>query len=293
MSEIRFAKNGDLARLKEIWKLCFGDSDQDIDFYYANRYQEDETLLLLQQGEIAAMLTMLPIRVNTVAGRSVNSTMLYAIATHPQYQRRGYAAQLIEAACHYSSQKGNTFSVLVPAEKRLFDYYRNQGFQDGFYLREMSFGRERLESFPIVENNCTIKSISSQEYNLIRERQLSGKVYVSYTVEEIDYQRKMSQQSGADIYGMEMEGVKGCAIIEIIEQGKVYIKELLIADRFLATAVRHIARLLPSAEYQLHLPPFLGSQFPGSIRPFGMIKANQGDPEITPVLSGYLGLAFD
>ncbi|MDD2556294.1 MAG: GNAT family N-acetyltransferase [Syntrophaceticus sp.] len=294
MSEIRFAKKGEIARQKEIWKLCFGDSDQYIDFYYANRYKEDETLLLLQEGEIVSMLTILPIRVNTSTGQGLNSTMLYAIATHPKHQHRGYASQLIESACCHLNQKNNVFSVLVPAGKNLFDYYRHQGFQDGFFIHEISFDWKRLELLPIVENNCTIKSISPQEYNMRRENQLSGKFYVSYTAEDIDYQRKLSQQSGADIYGIEIEGVQGCAVIELLDQGKVFIKELLIADHLLSTAVRHIARLLPSREYILRTPSFLGRQLEGSIRPFGMIRANQGiPPEITPEVFGYLGLAFD
>jgi hypothetical protein len=149
---------------------------------------------------------------------------------------------------------------------------------------------------PRGANDCTIKSISPQEYNQIREEQLSGKIYVSYTAEDIDYQRELSQQSGADIYGLEIEGAEGCAVIELLDQGKVFIKELLITDHLLPTAVRHIAQLLPSREYILRTPPFLGRQLEGPIRPFGMIRANQGiDPQVTPEGegSGYLGLAFD
>ena len=116
---------------------------------------------------------------------------------------------------------------------------------------------------PRGANNCTIKSISPQEYNLKREKQLSGKFHVSYTAEDIDYQRKLSQQSGADIYGIEIEEVGGCAVIELLEQDKVLIKELLIADHLLPTAVRHIARLLPFREYILRTPPFLGRQLEG------------------------------
>jgi predicted acetyltransferase len=294
MIEIRFAKMGETVRQKEIWKLCFGDSEQYIDFYYANRYKEDETLLLLQEGEIAAMLTMLPIRINTPTGRSLNSTMMYAIATHPKYRHRGYASQLMESACHHLSQKDHFFSVLVTAGKKLFDFYRHQGFQDGFYIREVSFDWNELEALPIGKNNCTIKSISPEEYNLKREKQLNGKFYVSYSDEDIDYQRKLSQQSGADIYGIEIEGVQGCAVIELLDQDKVFIKELLIADHLLSTAVPHIARLLPSDEYILRTPPFLGRELSSSIRPFGMFRLNQGfQPEIIPEGSGYLGLAFD
>lgn len=294
MREVRFAEKGETARQKEIWKLCFGDSDQYIDFYYNNRYQEDETLLLLEGGEIAAMLTMLPIRVITSNGVSLNSIMVYALATHPKYRHRGYATRLLEFASHYLGQQENFFSILVPAGKKLFDYYRSQGFRDFFYIRQVSFDRKKVESLPFGANSCTITSISPQEYNLRREKELSGKLYVSYSIEDIDYQRKLSQRSGADIYGLEVGGAQGCAVIEMLDKDRVFIKELLIADQFIPTAVRHIAQLLPAEKYILRTPPFLGSQLEGSIRPFGMIRANQGvEPGIIPDSPGYLGLAFD
>ena len=294
MIEVRFAEKGETARQKEIWKLSFGDSAQYIDFYYTHRYREDETLLLLEGGEIAAMLTMLPVRVTASSGASLNSAMLYALATHPEYRHRGYASRLLEFASHHLGQQGIFFSVIVPAGKKLFDYYRSKGFRDFFFVRQLSFDRKRLESLPVGGNNCTITAISPQEYNLVREKLLSGKIHVSYSIEDIDYQCKLSQLSGADIYGIAVEGTQGCAVIEMRGKDKVLIKELLIADQFIPTAVRHIAQLLPAEKYILRTPPFSGSQLEGSIRPFGMIRANQGiDPELIPDGPGYLGLAFD
>jgi len=294
MIEIRFAKKGETTRQKEIWKLSFGDSDQYIDFYYTHRYQEDETLLLLEGGEIATMLTLLPVRVITSTGASLNSTMVYALATHPQYRYRGYATRLLEFASRHLGQQENFFSVIVPAGKKLFDYYRSQGFRDFFFVRQLSFHRQKLESLPVGANSCTITGISPQEYNLIREKQLSGKTHVSYSIEDIDYQRKLSQRSGADIYGLAVEGTQGCAVIEMLGKDRVLIKELLIADHFIPTAVRQIAQLLPAEKYILRTPPFLGNRLEGSIRPFGMIRANQGvDPATIPDGPGYLGLAFD
>lgn len=293
LSEIRFAKKGETARQKEIWKLCFGDSDEYIDFYFANRYKEDETLLL-QDGEIAAMLTMLPIRVVTSTGRSLKSAMLYAIATHPQYQHRGYATRMIEFVRRYLKKRGDYFSVLVPSGRQLFEFYRHQGYQDGFYIREVSFDRQKLKSLLTGSFHCTIMSVSPQEYNRKREKQLSGKRYVAYSIEDISYQKKLSQQSGADIYGLDIDGVQGCAVIEKLNVDKVMIKELLIADELLPTAVQHIAQLLPAKEYILRTPPYLGRRLGGSVRPYGMIKKNQEiDLEITPEGFGYLGLAFD
>ncbi|MGE5380745.1 MAG: GNAT family N-acetyltransferase, partial [Methylocystaceae bacterium] len=89
MSEIRLAKAGEIARQKEIWKLCFGDPDQYIDFFYANRYHEQDTMVLIEEEIIVSMLTMIPVEIVAINQEHLHATMLYAIATHPQYQHQG------------------------------------------------------------------------------------------------------------------------------------------------------------------------------------------------------------
>lgn len=295
MSEIRLARKGEVARQKEIWKLCFGDSDQSIDFFYANRYIEDKTVLLLQDGEILAMLTILPIKMVTADERSFNSAMLYAIATHPLYQNRGLATQLLDFTHQYLKETHHVFSVLVPAERQLFDFYSNQGYQTGFYIREFLFTRERMESLPIGEaGQCTITAIAPEVYNQRRNKQLRGRLHIAYSDEEIIYQKKLSQRSGADIYGIEVGEVQGCAAVERLSPDKIFIKEILIPDEAFAVAAKHIAQLLEAKEYVMRAPAFLGEQLEGAIRPFGMIRTNQEmDLRITPEDLGYLGLAFD
>jgi GNAT superfamily N-acetyltransferase len=295
MSEIRLARKGDLARQKAIWKLCFGDSDHYIDFYYANRYQEDETVLLLEDGEILTMLTMLPIKIKGSNKRTYNSTMLYAIATHPQYQNRGFATQLINFTHQHLRKKKNAFSVLVPSEKHLFDFYRQQGYQDGFYIREASFTGERIERWDFNEScPCIVSKISPEDYNQRRNEQLSGKLYVAYTDDEISYQEKLSQQFGGDLFGIAIDEVQGCVAIERLKSDQVFIRELLIPEQLIPAAVKQIARLSPAKQYVLRTPSFLGQQLEGTIRPFGMIRMIQdSDLEITADNQGYLGFAFD
>jgi len=145
-----------------------------------------------------------------------------------------------------------------------------------------------------------VNSSSLQRWKLAKEafREVRHGFYefvsIVVIIGDIDYQRKLSQMSGADIYGIAVEGTQGCAVIEMRGKDKVLIKELLIADQFIPTAVRQIAQLLPAEKYILRTPPFLGSRLEGTIRLFGMIRANQGvDPESIPDGPGYLGLAFD
>lgn len=294
--EIRLAQKGEVDPLKDIWKRCFRDPDSYIDFYFANRYKESETVVMLCDGEIVAMLTMISVRTVFSDDRSIKTAMLYAIATHPEYQNRGYSTKLMEFSNQYlHNSKKNELSVLVPAKRELFDYYRKQGYQNGFYIRESVLSRDRVDRLLIFKSfDCRISPIIPEEYNRIRNSQLSGRLFIAYHNEDIAYQKKLSQQSGANIYALDIEGSQGCLTVERITADKVLIKEILLPEDYINTALKQIVKHLSAKEYILRTPPYLGERLGGLIRPFGMIKVDrESDLAITPEDLGYLGIAFD
>jgi GNAT superfamily N-acetyltransferase len=295
MIDIRLAKKDEINHLKEIWKLCFGDEDSFIDFFYNTRYIEDETLVLLQSNTITAMLTMIPVEIGAPNKRSMSSTMLYAIATHPNYQNNGFATQLIEFSHQYLGLNIQQASILVPAEKNLFAFYRKLGYEQAFYIRELLLSRDRISRWEI-QPMCPVlvTPISSEEYNRRRNIQLHRRLSVSYKNEEVAYQKKLSQLSGADIYAVDIGDLQGCVTIERANSDKVIIKEMLIQEEHIPEVLKEILRMIPAMEYILRLPAYLGESLGGIIRPFGMIKFNSEIKiEITQDQFGYLGLAFD
>lgn len=296
MSKIRLAQKDETAQQKEIWKRCFGDPDSYIDFYYSNRYKEDETLLLLHDDEISAMLTRISVRTVIPDGQSFATVMLYAIATHPKYQNQGFASQLINFSDQHLGAKKNELSILVPAQKQLFNYYRKQGFQDAFYVQESLLSSEQIEALSISRSNsCTISAATPAEYNFRRDKQLKGSFYISYAEEDIAYQKKLSQQSGADIYAVDTENIQGCLTVERITAEKIFIKELLLPEDCIFDALKKVAQCLPAKEYFLRTPGCfkISEQLGGSIRSFGMIKFPRDIDLIRQDERGYLGLAFD
>lgn len=295
MSEVRLAQKGEIDRQKKIWKLCFGDEDKYIDLHYANRYKEDETVLLLSNGEINAMLTIIPVKIVTPNLHSYDSVMLYAIATHPQYWNKGLASQLMDFTNEHLRLKKQVFSFLVPAEQQLFEFYYKQGYQVGFYLREVILTREMIENLPI-RKYCQglVSAISPAEYNRRRIKQTDGKLYISYADEDIAYQKELSKLSGADIYALDFAEIQGCVAIERVTLDKVFIKEILLPEELINLAIKLIAQLISAKEYVVRTPSFLGEDLGGTIRPFGMFRVLNGtEVEILPSESGYLGLAFD
>ena len=293
--EIRPAGKGDADRQKKIWKLCFGDDDAYIDFYFANRYREDKTLLMLLDGEIVSMLTIIPVEVVTADGRTFPSAMQYAIATHPEYRGRGFASRLMGFCDRYLKQNCMEMSVLVPAEERLFDFYGKRGYKKGFYIREISVAAGFVKELTAdTASRPLMMPASPWEYNIRRNSQLKGSFYVAYQDEDIAYQKKLSVRTGADIYTIGIEGIYGCAAVERIDPDRVLIKELLVPEHIISQCLGQIAERLPAAEYVLRLPAYRGGGLGGTVRPFGMVKSYRYTENGTAAdRYGYLGIAFD
>jgi predicted acetyltransferase len=300
MINVRLAQKCEVEKLKEIWKLSFiGDSDENIENYYNYCFREEETMLLLYDEEIASMLTMLPVKLTEEDLKRRNSTMVYAVATHPKYRKRGFATKLMNFTHQYLQDKNNVFSLLVPEGEHLFGFYRQLGYEDGFYVRESLLTKDDIET-QTVDNieSCSIKKAEAAEYNLIRNRCLQGKQYISYDDKDIAYQKIISKQAGADIYRLQIGEIEGCAAIERLSQDKIIIKEILIPDQLLMIAVEQIMKVHHAKEYVIRMPLFLGTNLTSVVRTFGMIKATENKNIILPdenfkIGVAYLGLAFD
>ncbi|SDI32459.1 GNAT family N-acetyltransferase [Desulfosporosinus hippei] len=295
MLETRLAQTGEIDQLKELWRLCFGDPEDYIDLYFANRYKNEDTCILLKNNDISAMLTMLPVKTVFKDHCSTDTAMLYAIGTHPSYQNKGFATQLMDFSNQYLRANKYGLSILVPAKKELFAYYRRRGYQDGFYIRETFLNRTDVDCLPIEKQlNCEIRSATPENYNRIRNRQLKGRLYISYLDQDIVYQKKLSQYSGADIYAINLQGIEGCFAVERVSSDVVLIKEFLLPEELLNPAIKRIVQQITAKEYILRTPAYLGEQLGGSLRLFGLIKSNnEADVRISPKDLGYLGLAFD
>ncbi len=295
MIKVRLARQGDINRQKEIWGSCFGDDPDYIDFYFGNRYKSGETLLLLCNDLIVSMLTMITVRVVMPDGRDHSAVMLYAIATHPGYQGRGFASRIMDFCDRYLADNHKEMSVLVPASNGLFGFYRKRGYTSGFSIREIVLAGESIEGFKKLEYRpFRIAPATPRAYNHRRNSRLQGRLHVAYDQEEIAYQKKLSNRSGADIYAIDMDGVRGCAAMERINPGRVFIKELLMPQHLVPGALAQIIRLLPAKEYILRLPADIPGGLGGNVRHFGMFKPySQLHAGMLFEEDGYLGIAFD
>lgn len=125
---IRIATPNDFEGLKTLWLKTFGDEEGYIDRFLREKWQGDSCLVVEKEGAVASMLFLLHAEIIT-DGKRNPVWYVYACATLPEYQGRGYMQMLIEEAyCQAVSQ--SVFAlILVPANESLFLYYEKMGFQ--------------------------------------------------------------------------------------------------------------------------------------------------------------------
>ncbi|MDR0382299.1 MAG: GNAT family N-acetyltransferase [Oscillospiraceae bacterium] len=129
---IRYARGADAASVRALWALCFPGEAAFTEYFFARLYRPEQALLAVGPEGPAAMLHIMPFEMAWL-GQTVSVGYVYGVGTHPAFRRRGLAGALIDQALFEMYLRGCVFSVLIPQEEWLFDFYRPFGFAAVFH----------------------------------------------------------------------------------------------------------------------------------------------------------------
>ena len=116
---------------KELWKLCFHDSEAFTDLYFRLRYNDEVNLYLETDGRVTAALQILPYPI-TFHQEELAMGYISGACTHPDFRNKGLMGQLLRKAFGKMVQEGKALTTLIPAEPWLFDYYARFGYAPVF-----------------------------------------------------------------------------------------------------------------------------------------------------------------
>lgn len=125
---IDFANSNTTPIVRQMWKTCFGDTDEYIDLLFTKKYREENTLIYFEGETATASLQMLPYKISFY-GESVPFYYLAGLCTLPEYRRKGHMEQLIFRSYEVMKERNIPLAILVPAEEWLFGFYEKYGFQ--------------------------------------------------------------------------------------------------------------------------------------------------------------------
>jgi predicted acetyltransferase len=122
---IRLAKENDTHQIKDLWRYCFDDSPEFIEFYFNNCYLPNNTLISEEDGRIQSCLQLLPYRME-LRGRELPVSYIVGVGTWPEDRGKGLVKKLLLHAGSVLEDRGYDLSILLPFQ---YDFYRKYGWE--------------------------------------------------------------------------------------------------------------------------------------------------------------------
>ena len=177
-TEIRIAKEQDIPALCDIWKSCFLDSEEYINYFYDENFERIESYILTVDKKPVSMVNMLP-----ASFKNNNdfqpAKFIYAAGTLPAYRGKGYMGKIIRFT--KSEAKKHEYALfLKPSSASLTEFYQSFGFKINSYFQLVSL-------LPSEKQTLLVSDISCTEYNSLRNAAFCDTPYVKWSDEHIHW----------------------------------------------------------------------------------------------------------
>ncbi|MDD4516453.1 GNAT family N-acetyltransferase [Massilibacteroides sp.] len=249
---------------EELWRVCFGDTEEFIRLFFDNVYQNDSTLVIEKQGRIVAALQLLPYTM-LLEDKEVPISYICGVSTLPAERGKGMMRQLMGMADNELKRRNIPLATLIPAEPWLFDIYRKYGYQEAFFYQRSSYTASALST----ESNLHISVATETDARLfpfldqkLRER----KACVLHSETDFEIIRQDLDISGGKllIATNENNEIVGMAFTLPEEEGhSVFIPEFVYNnDSIKEELLNATAKQYNQATVNYLTPPNTGKAFP-------------------------------
>lgn len=142
---LRYAHNEDLENIKDIWNYCFRDEESFVNYYFNNKYKEENTVVLEEDGKIISSLQLNQYKVN-LNNKNYDASYVVGVSTYPQARGKGFMKNIMEFSLNEMYKKNQLVSILMPIDYRL---YKKYGYEHCYDQIEYKIDVEELRQFKI------------------------------------------------------------------------------------------------------------------------------------------------
>lgn len=176
---ICIAKENQLEDIKSLWKECFPGEEDFFNYFFENVFKIENTLVYKKDCEIVAMTQMIPFESNLGL-----VTYIYGACTAVKHRKQGYMDKLLNKSFEISKENGHKFSILIPAEEWLFDFYAKFS-----YKGQLNF--DEFEFKPCGKSDVCIFELEYSDIDIINElysKNMNEKFYIKRNYEYFSHQ---------------------------------------------------------------------------------------------------------
>lgn len=222
--------------LRSLWQRVFHDESDYLDLFFSHCFYPEHTVVAAENDTVLSALYLLPMTVR-IKEKRFPAAYIYAVATLPEAQGRGLSSRVLEETHRMLKANGTALSLLVPAEKSLFDFYGARGFETLFY-------RRTAEKTVTAAEPLVLKKNALPELRMVREAFFSDcTVFGSYDPDALFYREAENAFLGGETLAFQSEGKTGYAVCTPLSDC-LLIRELAAepTDRVLFSLARHFQK---------------------------------------------------
>lgn len=281
---VRLSTKGDLETLKALWVLAFGDDGSYIENYFSTYHRPERMFVAEKDGRILAMTATFD-AVLQQEGETFRFAYLYAVATHPDFEKRGIASGLLEKIYEILEEQGYDGVATVPATPSLHKFFHKNRFRDYFAEYRKTFSQISPDSSGVL----TVLSVADYAQKRGAFLKETGLSWVAYAPAGLEYQKSLGE-----LYQFAL-GERSCFFALEHAEDDFYICKECLGDMALVPAfLSRLQGMYPLGTVEVRHPLPLASWEKAN---FGMIfwfSPEASAKETAPLTQeGYLGFAFD
>ena len=196
---MRYLTQGEKENSRRLYECCFPeDSQKFVDYYYQEKCRDNEITVIEEHGKIISMVQVNPFTVSC-CGTQAEVHYIVAVATDPEYRRRGYMRQLMQQVLSDCRKRGEAFSFLMPADSAYYEplgyrYWNNQ------YVWELSKEQEIL-----LQERCQTKNGAS-DYDPEALAQMANRILANqfdlYILRNASYYERIEKEQESEDGGV-------------------------------------------------------------------------------------------
>jgi predicted acetyltransferase len=152
---------GDKREVADLWQDVFQDSKEFTELFFSRVFKPEHTLVVKRDKRIISALQMVPCEIK-IADRILPSAYVCGVCTLPSERGKGIMNRLMTEAMNVMRQKEYALSILIPAERWLFDFYKKFG-----YTHPVNYKTETY-SLATLPTNAQETPVGSDDDSVIR-----------------------------------------------------------------------------------------------------------------------------
>ena len=223
---VRYAKKDEIDDIKNIWNYCFNDEESFVEYYFNNKYNNNNTIVACENEDIVSSLQLNQYKIK-LDNKEYETSYIVGVSTFPQVRGRGYMKKIMEYSLNELYRKNQLVSILMPIDYRL---YRKYGYEHCYDQLEYDIDIDALKNFKLIGR--LYKADETHIDDLISINNLFLNDVNGNTIRDRDYYINLFKEIESEnghIYIHKDEDYKGY-VVYFLNGNNMFVRELFYKD---------------------------------------------------------------